>query len=153
MNRNLRRAGLLVLLLSLPAGALLAADNPVVIQLGQRLVQGTCDTAVLTPDHTYSLIALRKRRRNGWRCVRRAIVNEDQFPVEVGLGQYAFYRFLNILLSIQKDHDHRNKRSMLCFKHRVLKVSDSRTHHRRSHGYARAGAEMDRLSYSQHLIC
>lgn len=37
MNRNLRRAGLLVLLLSLPAGALLAADNPVVIQLGQRL--------------------------------------------------------------------------------------------------------------------
>lgn len=37
MNRNLRRAGLLVLLLSLPAGALLAADNPVVVQLGQRL--------------------------------------------------------------------------------------------------------------------
>ncbi|WP_203323189.1 OmpA family protein [Pseudoxanthomonas beigongshangi] len=37
MNRNLGRAGLLVLLLSLPAGALLAGDNPVVIQLGQRL--------------------------------------------------------------------------------------------------------------------
>src|SRR6266566_6269068 len=49
---------------------------------------------------------------NTMTLVRGAVVDEQEFPVVVGLGEDAFYGFLDESILIQEDNDDRDERSI-----------------------------------------